>query len=105
MKIFAASKFSQSQQCHPLVRQANHGDAAAIADDLLHDIDSPFQSRRRLLHLVARDKDTRDTRLMAKQRSNDLQSPSALVENRPEVTGLMATVLALTTGMTHGVSR
>lgn len=90
---FAAMAVRQQTQRKLLLTQATAAAAAAMANDLAHQINNPLQGLTNLVYLAAESKDDSDLRLFAQEMSGDLNRLSRLVQKlltlqtcRPEPT-------------------
>lgn len=76
---FAAMGVRQQRQRKMLMEQASATAAAAMANDLAHQINNPLQSLTNILYMAAEGYDGGDARIMGRRAFDDLQRLSLLV--------------------------
>ncbi|WP_263357765.1 GAF domain-containing protein [Acidicapsa ligni] len=77
---FAAMGVRQQRQQKILVEQAKATAAAALANELAHNINNPLQSVTNLLYLAREDKDHREASSLAHELTEPVQRLSSLVQ-------------------------
>jgi len=76
---FAAMGIRQERQQASLMRQANSAAAAAMANNLAHEINNPLQVLTNVLYLAEQEGSKVDTRMLARDMSTDLGKLSEIV--------------------------
>ena len=82
---FAAMGVRQQTQQKLLMERERVAAAAAMANDLAHEINNPLQSLTNILYLAAEGEDGRDAKVLGRQASGDLQRLSVLVKRLLEL--------------------
>lgn len=82
---FAAMGVRQQKQQKALIEQASTAAAAAMANDLAHQINNPLQALTNVLYMAADGRSGDETRAFAKQASDDLKTLSTLVRKLLEL--------------------
>jgi two-component sensor histidine kinase len=88
---FVAVGVRQQRQQLLLMEQARTAAAAAMANDLAHQINNPLQGLTNLIYLATEEQSAMDAKTLARQMSNDVERLSALVKK----------LLTLPSDMTH----
>lgn len=97
---FAAMGIRQQRQQRELLAQARASAAAAMANDLAHQINNPLQSITNLLFLARQSSDVGDERSLAQKLEHNFNRLTALVKSLLELPGHVAAEQARSDGQT-----
>ena len=85
---FAAMAMRQRQQQQALMQQATAKAAAAMANEIAHQINNPLQSLTNMVYLLTESEDPASPKLFRQELRDDLQRLNALVKKLLAVPGL-----------------